>query len=375
MKESTRNLLVGLFVIVSLVVLGLLMTWFGEAPSWLGGSEWTLRISGVKQLRGVGDGSPVNLNGVDIGRVKSLEFEDPQRPGRGVVIVAGIKNMYSIPSNAWAKVYGATLGFGTGHIVIMVPDDGRVEPLNKKQATIRGEMHSLIGEIISKEMVDSVETTIKHIGDLAAAAEPVAANLAVLLERRTVADVAVPGALESGATPNLATVVERLDRLVENINLVLGDANVQGDVKSAVRDLREATLGLKETMAVWQTESQRISENLNAGIDRTEANLDKSFAKLNAVIEKLDDVSGSLSRIALAVDRGEGTAGLLVRDPRLYEAAVLTFDRLTELVGTIQRVAGKIEEDGYITIGQTTAVGTFTKEFPVGARTRTAGAP
>ena len=65
MAETTRNFLVGLFVASSLVVLGSLMVVFGEAPSWLGGSEWTLRITGVEQLSGISDGSPVNLNGIE----------------------------------------------------------------------------------------------------------------------------------------------------------------------------------------------------------------------------------------------------------------------------------------------------------------------
>ena len=77
MNETSRNFWVGLFVVLSLGALGVLMVWFGEAPSWLGSGEWTLRIEGVKELRGIGDGSPVTLNGVEIGRVNRLEFEDP----------------------------------------------------------------------------------------------------------------------------------------------------------------------------------------------------------------------------------------------------------------------------------------------------------
>ncbi len=65
------------------------------------------------------------------------------------------------------------------------------------------------------------------------------------------------------------------------------------------------------------------------------------------------------------VSEGEGTAGLLARDARLYEAAVLTFERLGELTATLQRIAGKIERDGYITLGRQTPVGTVTKDFPL----------
>ncbi len=369
MKEGTRNLLVGLFVVSSFIVLGLLMVWFGEAPSWLGGSEWTLRITGVQELSGIGEGSLVNLNGVEVGRVKALEFEDPERPDRGVAIVTRIKNRYSIPQGAYAKVYGATLGFGTGRIELCVKPGVRVEPLPKEFALIRGEMHSIVGEIIDKELVGSVEQTITHIGNLAEAMKPVAKNVAELLEQRTVADVSQPDAAERGITANVATMIERIDNLAAHINAVLGDEHMQEDVKAAVGDLKDATEELRETVALWKTESRRISDNVNAGIDRTGEDLEQSFVKLNEVLDHLDDATKSMAVMLHQVAQGQGTAGLLARDERLYEAAVVSMERLSELIATVQRIAGKIEEDGYITIGRKTPVGTLTKDFPVGERT------
>lgn len=368
MKESTRNLLVGLFIVASLTVLGVLMVWFGETPSWLGGSEWTLRITGVQELSGVGDGSPVNLNGVEIGRVKALEFEDPERPDLGVAIVTGIKNSYSVPRSAHARVYGATLGIGTGRIEICVEPGDTGELLDKEFAAIRGEMHSIIGEMINKELVDTVERTIAHIGDLAAEATPVAHNLATLLDERTVADVSQPGAAERGVTANIATMVERIDDLAAHINTVLGDEHVQEDVKTVVSDLQNATEELRETVSLWKTESQKVSDNLNTGIDRTEENLEDSFVRLSDVLDNLDDATKSLAVTLRQVAEGHGTAGLLTHDERLYEAAVLSMERLSELIATLQRIAGKIEEDGAITLAKKTPVGTLTKEFPVGEK-------
>jgi len=365
MKEPTRNFLVGLFVVVALAVLGVLMVWFGEAPAWLGGSEWTLRIAGVRELSGVGEGTTVNLNGVDIGRVKALEFENPERPDQGVAIVIRIKNRYSIPRGAHARIYGAMMGFGTGRIDICVRPGVPAEPLERVGATIPGEMHYVLREVISEELTSTVERTIAHIGNLAASAKPVANYLAKLIEQRTVADVDRPGAPERGFTANLSTVLERIDNLVADINAVLGDENVQEDVKAAVSDLKSATTELKDTIALWNTESRKISDNFNAGIDRTEENLDQSFVKLNEVLDNLDDATKSLAGMLHEVSQGEGTAGLLAHDERLYEAAVLTFDRFGELIGTLQRIAGKIERDGHITIGRPTSVGTLTKDFPL----------
>ena len=100
MKESMRNLLVGVFVVLSLGALAILMVWFGEAPEWLRTSEWDLSVTGVRELSGVGEGSPVRLNGVDVGRVKRLEFVNPNRPDQGVDIVSGIEEQLIFTNGA-----------------------------------------------------------------------------------------------------------------------------------------------------------------------------------------------------------------------------------------------------------------------------------
>jgi len=362
MKEATRNALVGGFVVTALGALATLMVWFGEAPSWLGSAEWALRINGVRDLSGIGEGSSVQLNGIEIGRVKSLEFKNPQRPHRGVVIVCGIKREYTVPRGAVARVYGATLGLGTGHIELFVGPEAGLEPLATEDAEILGEMRSKLGELISKNMIDEVNRTINHIGNLTAEWTPVGTNLAKLLEERRVADLAEAGGDEAGA--NLTTVLERIDSLVAHLNTVLGDENVQGDVKSAVRDLKNATEELGKTVSVWTAESQKIADNINDGVDRTEMNLEQSFTGLNRVLEHLDEASKSVAQTVAAAAEGKGTVGLLAHDDRLYEAGVLSMQRLAETLATLQRILGKIEEDGYITVGQAPS-GVLHKKFPL----------
>jgi phospholipid/cholesterol/gamma-HCH transport system substrate-binding protein len=366
MSEQFRNFLIGLFVLAALSALGILMVWFGETPTWLSRSEWTLRITGVYQLRGIGEGSPVYMNGVQIGRVTAIEFQNPEQPGQGVVVVTRIGRRYNVPQGAYAKIYGATFGFGTGQVDIVIEPGASTDPVDRELAIIRGEMRNLIYEFISRDAITELERMVEHIGGLAAAAKPVAENLADLLERRTVAEVDRPDAVLQGTVANLSTAIERFDRFLANANEVIGEEAVKGDLKTAINDLRQAATLLKETMAVWNTKSASVLDNVNTGIDQTEANLDSAFVRLNATLEQLDDAASALARVAQRMEKGEGTLGLLTKDPRLYESAVVSFERLAELIGSLQRITGKIERDGYITIGQQTAVGTFTKDFPVG---------
>jgi ABC-type transporter Mla subunit MlaD len=364
MSETGRNFWVGMFVIVSVIVLATLMAWFGETPEWLGGNEWTLRITSVKDLAGIEAGTPVRLNGVEIGRVQALEFVDPVRPDLGVNIVARIKDQYAVPEGAVARVYGATFGFGTGRVDVIVDPRMAFRPLDKETAEIRGEMRNVISEYVTPEMVSAIQGTFENVGRFAGAWTPVAENLAALLATRSVAEVTAPG---SDITPNIATVVERLDIFIANLNDVLGDETVQGDVKGAVHDLKASAQELQRMIEQWRADTTKLADNLNAGIDRTEENLDRSFGNLNEVLEHIDEGATGFAQALQEIAKGRGTAGRMVRDERLYEAAVLSVQRFGEAMSTLDRVLKQIEAQGYFRIGSP-ASGPLTKKFSLPAQ-------
>ncbi len=350
MTESGRNFGVGLFVVTSLVVVGTLMVWFGEVPDWLRRGEWKLQIHGVRELRGIGEGAVVRLNGVDIGRVRNIDFRDPDRPDKGVVINALIRDRFLVPQGATARVFGATLGFGSGHVEILPDPSASGAPIDRDGAYVMGEMRSILVDTIGKDFIDSIQRTVTNIGNVAGAATPVMDNINRIVERRTIEEVGAPGAAERGMVANLSTVVERIDHLIANVNEVLGDANVQEDVKLAVRDLKTTTEDLKATVALWKSESQKVADNLNGGIVRTEENLNRSFGKLNNVLDNLDRSTDNLAATLQNVREGKGTLGLLATDPRLYEAAVLSLQRLSDVLADFKVVSEEIKQDGAIPI-------------------------
>jgi ABC-type transporter Mla subunit MlaD len=354
---------VGLFVLAALTVFGILLLWFGEAPAWLGGNEWTLKIVGVRELRGIEAGSPVLLNGVEIGRVRRLEFANPERPDRGVVVVAGIQDQYSVPIASHARVYGATLGFGTGHVDVIVNPGESPELLPKDDAVIEGEMRDIVQEIIPKQMVANLDRAVTNIADFAEAAAPAAKNFAILFEPRPVGELEALSPDER-PQPNLSTAIERIDMLAADLHAVIGDADTQGEIKSGVSDLRESVRLLRETAETLRTSSQRIAESVETGTTELRADLDASFTNLNQVLDRLDTSALNLAQATQQIAAGEGTIGMLVKDPRLYEAAVISFERLSDSLMSLKAILAEIERRGYITIGKA-PTGTLRKDVPL----------
>jgi ABC-type transporter Mla subunit MlaD len=312
-----------------LAVLALLLLWFGEAPAWLGGNQWTLKIAGVRGLSGIEAGSPVLLNGVEIGRVRSLEFTNPERPNQGVLVVTGIQDQFSVPAASRARIYGATLGFGTGHVEIIVEPDSPPDLLPKDEAVIPGEMRDTFSEIIPPKMVENIDRAVVSIADFADAAVPAAKNFGYLFEPRSLRELE---ALPEGERPqaNLTTLIERLDTIAADLHGVLGDAEMKEGIKGSIDDFRESVRLLRETAETWRTSSQRIAESVETGTNELRADLDASFSNLNKVLERLDASAFHLAQATQQIAAGEGTIGMLVRDPRLYEAAVISFERLSD---------------------------------------------
>ncbi len=362
MQEARSNLLVGLFMIAGLGVLGMLMVLFGERPSWLGGAEYELKIM-FDKVEGVTEGMPIYLNGVQVGRVGGLQFRDPQRPGLGVDVIGLIKDRYFIPQQAVAEVVPGLLGLGRGQIVILPPSVPR-DPLDREQAVIEGRMGSAFGDLIPETMLSSIERTAIQIGSLAEETTPLAQDLHQLLELRSVKQVDSPLAEAQGITANLYTMVQRFDFTLRHVNDVLGDPEIKSAVKASVQDFRDTMADARETAASLrrmaaklETDLDRIAQRLDTGLADANAGIDEIRDLLVPTLDNASKLMDSLNQLAYDLAQGKGSAGLFLRDERLYEALVLSVERITDAVDTIRRIAGRMEERGRIDVKLHEAVG------------------
>jgi len=89
MTERRQQMLVGLFVLCGLIALGIMTILFGEAPQWLGGKQYQVRIS-FNELSDVQQGTAVTMRGIQIGRVQSIELKNREHPEQGTYVVAQI---------------------------------------------------------------------------------------------------------------------------------------------------------------------------------------------------------------------------------------------------------------------------------------------
>ncbi len=348
MNETKRNFAVGLFMIGGIAVLGYLMVLFGEAPGWLGGAEYELRIE-VKEISGIDDGSPIYLNGIKVGRVTTLDFIDMARPEMGVVLFGKIKKEFSIPLGARAECISPTLGIGRGRVDIFASGGtGHVEP----GGVIPGVMINSLERIFPQQMATSIESTVVGIGDFAEAYAPVAHDIHELLKIRTMQEVDTD---PQKIAANLYTAVQRLDHVLKTFDGVIGDTEmrakldqVMDNLLAMTNDAKSAMSDLRETTATLKTEMAKITNRAEQALTSVDTRVNELADAALPTLDHAAKTASNLHRVSQKIAEGDGTLGRLLNDERLYEATLLAIQRIQDMVDSFRRLADRFERRGRI---------------------------
>ena len=147
---------------------------------------------------------------------------------------------------------------------------------------------------------------------------------------------------DANVVANVNDKLNRLGTLVDSANKLIGDEKMQSDVKAAIANFKEVS-----------TKVDKLAADANAAIAQAKTTLAKADGKVdelsNQLSARLAEVSkllGEVTTAAAKINAGEGTAGKLVNDPKLYEGLVLTVESLNATVKDLQRLIQQWEQEG-----------------------------
>ncbi len=266
-ERGGREFRVGFFVllgIVSFVVVLFLLT----DPATLRGRYMV--VTELADAGGIRRGDPVQMRGVNIGRVHGFEMTEDGR----VSITLEVEGEWSIPVGSRAILTGSGL-FGGRTMAI--------EPSN--QSTMLAEWDTLPGQDEGGGLMDTA-------GRVGADAEVLLERLSVLLDSPTVASA-------QGTIGEVEGVARELRTLL---------ADQRDDIVRLTANLNAASEALGET-----------AETAGPDVARAAARADTLMGRLDDTRARLDAVLGSLDSVLARMDRGEGTLGRLSRDDALYD--------------------------------------------------------
>lgn len=265
MKFFTKEVQIALVAIVGVVILFFGMQFLKGLSIFSGGNTYVVKFNDVT---GLSASSPIYVNGVKVGTVKSLDY-DYARPDN-ILAVIGLDEELNLPQGTTAEIASDLLGnvrlelkLGTvGGSLIAVGD------------TIYGQMQSgLMGK--AADMVPQIEQMLPKLDSILASINSLLADSAIGNSLHNVENI----------TAGLTTTSQELSRLTASLNRQLPGLMSKADGVMANTDTLTRNLSMLDFASTMTK------------VDQTLRNVEQMTARLNS---------------------NDGTLGLLMRDQGLY---------------------------------------------------------
>ena len=301
-RDKKTELLVGLFLTIGMVLLGLLILQFGSVRELF---KHTYEITvPFPDGTGIKDGTPVLLGGSKVGKV-------PRRPVlnanfNGVIIPLEIYETVKIPIDA-------KFGIGTsgllGDSFIEIRPSGMdtheyIPPgtaLTKESTAAASGLGGL--QDTAKDLSKSVDVTLK---DLRGAI----ADLRVSLKKVNEGALADENMDElKGSFAHLNSVLTRFDEKTFN------DQTSQ-DVKEAVASFKEAAKNLDATVKKFGPAVSKL-EGVVEKADKAMVSADKAMVSADKAMKSIDDGASALGKVGIDLRKGDGLLPALIYDRNL----------------------------------------------------------
>lgn len=265
MKWFSKEMKIALVAIVGIIVLFFGMNFLKGLKVWSSDNVYYITF---KDVSGLGASSPIYADGYKVGVVKDILFDYDQREPTRVAI--DIDRNLRIPKGSSAEIVSDMLGNVQVNLLLATNPNERVNP----GETIVGAINDgALGQM--KGMIPAIEKMLPKL-------DSIMASLNVLL-----ADPAIAQSLH-----NVQTVTENLTVSTRELNTLMADLN-----KNVPSMMTKANAVLDNTT--------QLTGNL-AAVD-----VQETMAQVSQTLDNVQKLTDQLNS-------KEGTLGLLINDPALY---------------------------------------------------------
>lgn len=280
---------VGVFVLLGLISFIVVLFWMTDPATFRG--RYML-VTEVSHAGGVRSGDPIQMQGVNIGRVHGFEMLSNDQ----VVITMEIEGRWQIPVGS-STVMGEAGLFG-GRALEVVRGSG---------PGFYADFDTLAGEGAAGGGF------LANVDQLSSRAESVLGSIDEMLNPETVGSV-------QGSARELQTLLTELSAVAKEQRGAL--ANLTASLTSAAEGLEAASAAGPDVASAM-------------------ARADSAMAMLSTTSETLDAAANSLNTVLGRMERGEGTLGRLSTDESLFVSLNTAAETLNTLLLDLQANPGK----------------------------------
>ncbi|MBK8444273.1 MAG: MCE family protein [Sphingobacteriales bacterium] len=252
------------------------------------------------KIDGLMEGNPVLLNGFQVGSVEGLELV---ADGSGRVSASlSIQDEVPLPKGVAARIVSSGL-MGDKQVILVAPKNTTTAaevPLHQNGDTLIGELEVPLTTMLSEEVL------------------PVKDKLAKMIDSLQITVNSINQTLNSGALQSslasLQTTLQYLQKSSAQVNQLL--AAQSGKIDGIVTDAAAITNNLKNNNDNINT----IISNAQSTTQRlAQIDVQPSIAKLNGTLTQAESTIKQLTATIEKINSGEGSAALLLNDPKLYQ--------------------------------------------------------
>jgi phospholipid/cholesterol/gamma-HCH transport system substrate-binding protein len=321
--QRRRDVVVGIFVVLGLGALGWMVFKFGDLPTAVTRMRSFDVYAQFPTAPGVMKDTPIRFCGYQIGRVTAVqpprvrEDLNTHQKYHQTLCVLSINDRYTdIPCNVQVKLM--TRGLGSSYLEL------KVDPSNLPAPP--------------RDPNDQSSCFLKR---------------GMLLQGST---GMTSEFFPEESQEKLTRLVEDIRTFVGNANNIIGDPGNQQNLKATLANVSrtsEAFPDVVDGAIAVMKDGQKTLENFRQLASTGDATLRNTDARVQQLIASMvatsDEIGKSVAQLRVAVEKvnsGEGSAGRLVNDGRLYENLLESTTQLNILLKDLKALVDKISEKG-----------------------------
>jgi virulence factor Mce-like protein len=295
-----REIKIGIFLAGTFVILAAFIFVAGDMSTWFQKPGYELSVL-FSSATGLEKHAAARLAGVKIGYVKDIRLDE-----RKARVVMTIWPKYQVPRGSQAAL--ASLGIAGERYIDISPSD---------QADFLRP-----GETLEAKPTVSFD----QIGGLAASIGDELKAVSQSIREMT----------DEEAKKNLAGILTNLNSFTQELGQFLA-AN-KDDLRTGIGSISQAAKGFDQKLGDI---SKSLDETLSAikGVAaENQESINSNLRKLEEVLDELRESVRLLKNSLEKIDKGEGTVGKLVQDPKLYDEARETLGQVKKTVEPLGRM-------------------------------------
>jgi phospholipid/cholesterol/gamma-HCH transport system substrate-binding protein len=309
MSERQLQFRVGLFVSVALASIAALIFQFGEIQRYLR-PKYTVNIR-FKAASGIAVSTPVRRNGVLIGSVTAVQFDDENG---GLIVRASIKDGVRLWPDGRVRLVSSLLGDSA---IEFLP--GKSKQALKDGDTVEAEPAVDPLNVVAR-MEQNVALLIDSFQQTSHEWQTVGHNLNSVLQTNQ-GNLHTVVARAAEALTEVAHTMKTVDQTLQDASRLIGDPQTQENLRKTMNALPVLADETQRTVAAVRVAVQKMDENLS-NLNAVTAPLAKNGVTLATRIENtlanVETLSEELTQFAKMVNSPEGTIHKLAADPQLY---------------------------------------------------------